>query len=254
MLQTGTFKSREDRDRIRIIRHNGISLAVLAYTYGTNGIPIPKNDDWLVNLIDLDVIAADIRAARALAVDFVAVMLHFGAEYQRRPNKQQREIVDRLFDLGVDLILGSHPHVVQPVEVRRQCNRSRVVAYSLGNFVANQMKRYTYLGMILKVELRKDKSGLATIGSVETIPTRVYRVVENKRRIYRIFPIADTLAREKELNLPAWMATQLASDLTEMETHVKSLPAKPLGAGTMLSRVSRPDNGRIVPGASLQNP
>lgn len=116
MDYTGSFKSEEDKKRIRVINTDeGISIAFLSYTYGTNGMTIPPGKEYLVNLINRTQIKADVAKAQDMA-DAIIVSYHFGEEYQPLPNQQQKELVQYSADLGVDVIIGHHPHVLQPIE------------------------------------------------------------------------------------------------------------------------------------------
>lgn len=110
--------------------------------------------------IDRDGLAADFAAARALSPDLIAVMVHWGTEYQTMPNAHQQEIADTLFSLGADLILGGHPHVPQPMETRELPNgdgttRTGFVCWSLGNFISSQNDPYTDTTAVLQLELTK---------------------------------------------------------------------------------------------------
>ena len=111
------------------VERYGVRFALLNYTYGTNGIPVPAGVE--VNLIDTARMAADLAAARRGAPDCVAVCIHWGNEYERRENAVQRHLAQFLRRHGADLVVGSHPHVVQPFDA----DSSHVVLYSLGNFV-----------------------------------------------------------------------------------------------------------------------
>lgn len=177
---TGTFRTEEDREHILMITKNEISIAVLAYTYGTNGLSIPRNKDYLVNLLDAEKMERDIKTAKELGADIVAVNIHFGHEYHLYPSDDQREWVNRLFDWGADLIFGSHPHVLQPYEVREWVSeegeqRQGVVIYSLGNFISNQRKQTRDIGGIMSIQIRKTGE-LIEIEEVEFIPTWVHQI------------------------------------------------------------------------------
>ncbi|QIA27764.1 CapA family protein [Thermaerobacter sp. PB12/4term] len=115
-IHAGTARNAEERDRIAVADAGGIRIAFLAYTYGTNGIPLPA--PYLVNLIDPQQIAADIARARRAGVDLVSVSLHFGNEYETEPNRQQEDLVDQVLAAGADIVLGHHPHVLQRAELR----------------------------------------------------------------------------------------------------------------------------------------
>jgi len=146
--QTGTFKNKKERAIFYplIINKNGIKLAFLNYTYDTNGIrTIPPT---IVNGIYLNTIQKDIEKAKRLKADAIIVLMHWGAEYQLIENKRQRYLADWLVKQGADLVIGAHPHVVQPIEERiinapNQKPRKVLIAYSLGNFISNQNKKNT---------------------------------------------------------------------------------------------------------------
>lgn len=138
-----------------IIEREGFRIALLNYTYGTNGIPVPKAN--VVNVIDRKLIARDIAAAKAAHPDAIIACMHWGEEYHPLPVDSQRELADWLFAQGVDHIIGGHPHVVEPMEVRTDSlGKQHVLAYSLGNFVSNQSKQGTVGGMLVHMTLEKD--------------------------------------------------------------------------------------------------
>ena len=120
----GTFVSQRDRDSIRIIDINGIKVAFLAYTYGTNGNIVPKDKPYLIKRIDFNLIRKDIQMARAKKADIVLVYLHFGTEYKRDPDKNQKVVVDSTIKYGADIIIGSHPHVIEPMKIFKTNNGS----------------------------------------------------------------------------------------------------------------------------------
>ncbi len=207
LLHTGTFRSAEERDMPLMLEKNGIKLGIAAYSYGTNGIPVPEGKPYLINLIDQNLIRKDIAAAKTMGADLVAVALHFGVEYQRQPNDQQRKIVDQVFDAGADLIIGHHPHVVQPYEWRElpQADgsiRKGLVIYSLGNFVSAQRGDYKDVGAILKVVIKKGENGNAVLEEADVIPTYVLLTRPGGKRHYVIYPLAETLQAYKEKKEP----------------------------------------------------
>jgi poly-gamma-glutamate synthesis protein (capsule biosynthesis protein) len=223
----GTNASAEEAQEILVVEKNDISMAFLAYTYSTNGIPIPKGKDYLVALIDEDKMIADINQAEQLGVDVITVALHFGSEYQRQPNQQQKELVKTLVAAGADIILGSHPHVVQPYEVFEIEEmgevRKAVAIYSMGNFVSNQRDDYKDLGVIFTVQLTKQfPDETVEITTVDGIPTWVHRYWENNKYQFRILPIEATLEAKNDPLLTASQYRQLAQDLEKMKTHIHS--------------------------------
>lgn len=174
----GTYKSQQDRDSIRIFNIKGIIVAILAYSYGTNGNPIPKGKNYLINLIDENIIEKDINSAKQSGADLIIVHLHFGEEYKREPNKFQSEIVSKIIHLGADIIIGGHPHVLQPVNFFKANNLgldTGFVAYSMGNFISNQRKRFTDAGLILTLKIKKNLANKIDITEVSYIPTWVFK-------------------------------------------------------------------------------
>ena len=144
---TGVFRDSADyrHNHPLLLRRGGISIALLNYTYGTNGLPVPAGT--LVNRIDTAAMARDLAAARLTGADCIAVCIHWGNEYERRPNASQRTLARFLRRHGADLVIGSHPHVVQPYEA----DSASAVFYSLGNLVSNQRRRYCDGGLLAEI-------------------------------------------------------------------------------------------------------
>ena len=195
---TGTFLSQEDRDSIRIFKINSISIAILAYSENTNGLPIPKGKDFIINLIDEELIRKDIIKAREQGVDIVLVHLHYGPEYNREPSDFQKEIVQKIIEFGADIIVGGHPHVIQPVDFFKTNSTkldSGFIAYSMGNFISNQRWRYSDAGVILNIQISKNKiTDSLYISSVNYLPTWVFKGQTEKGREYIILPSSITEA------------------------------------------------------------
>jgi poly-gamma-glutamate capsule biosynthesis protein CapA/YwtB (metallophosphatase superfamily) len=226
LVQSGTSSSPEEREKICFLEKNGIKTAILAYTYGTNGIPIPAGKKWAVNLIDPELMIDDINRAGTQGADFVICFLHFGDEYVRRPNARQEALVRTLFEHGADIVLGSHPHVVQPYQHMKSDQGDGLVIYSMGNFIANQMKKYTDLGVIFTFRLTKDSAGRTSINEVDAWPTRILRLRNEKTLTYRVVPLRQMLTDPAAAaNLPANMVTTMEDQLLDLEQHLKSMPA-----------------------------
>lgn len=223
LIHTGTFSSTQDRDTIRVLKKNNVSMAVLAYTYGTNGLPIPKGEEYLVNLIDLKKIELDVIAAKKLGVDFICCSLHYGPEYQRVPDNYQKEVTAKVLSFGVDIILGHHPHVVQPYQILTDGKTRKVVIYSLGNFLADQGVLFTCLGLILKMKLVKNAAGEKSITDIELLPTWVMPLIKNGRKTMRIYSINDVVTNKNHYGLPENLWTQFQTNGQAMEKHLKSL-------------------------------
>lgn len=176
ILHTGTFKNKEARDttNLIILEKDSIKVGILNYTYGTNGIPVPK--PAVVNLIDTAVMHTDIDNAKKDSLDKLIIVLHFGTEYQSHPNTVQKKLVSFLFEKGVDIVIGSHPHVIQKMMYLpgNDSIKEHFVAYSLGNFVSNQRKTKTDGGVLAKIVLKKE-NGKTFIDTCNYILTWVYK-------------------------------------------------------------------------------
>ena len=133
VITAGTYSSKEERDNIKIYETNGIKYAFLAYTTTTNGLSRPTNKEYLLNVYDEEIVKDDINKVKDRA-DVIIVSMHWGDEYVFEPTESQRQIANYLSSLGVDLIIGSHPHVIQPVSYVN----NTLVIYSLGNFLSGQ--------------------------------------------------------------------------------------------------------------------
>ncbi len=163
---TGTFTNEREKQNLHplLVEKNGFRLALLNYTYGTNGLPVTKPN--IVNLINTDEIVKDLATAKKMNVDMIIVFVHWGAEYQSLPSSWQKDVADLFFRNGAQLVIGAHPHVIQPMEWNREKNQ--LIAYSLGNFVSGQRKRYTDGGAMIRLELRKVQNGGQTVTTIDT--------------------------------------------------------------------------------------
>ncbi|MDT3696863.1 MAG: CapA family protein [Ignavibacterium sp.] len=188
----GTYSSQTDRDSVRVYDIKGINIAFLAYSYGTNGNPIPKGKNYLINLIDFNLIEQDIKTARNNGAELVLVHYHFGDEYIREPVKAQRDAVNKAIEFGADIIIGGHPHVLQPVDFFRTVNGkldTGFVAYSMGNFISNQRDRFKDAGIIITLNILKDfNDNKITINEVNYLPTWVFKGNTLNGREYVIIP------------------------------------------------------------------
>jgi poly-gamma-glutamate synthesis protein (capsule biosynthesis protein) len=173
-LVLGINRSEESRADVKknIIVKNNISVGFLAYTYGTNGIPLPKDKPFLVSLIDTEIMAKEIDALRPLC-DFLVVSMHWGNEYEHAPSKRQEELARFLASRNVDLVIGHHPHVLQPLRaVPREEAAPMVCFFSLGNFLSAQNRPPRLLGGMMRVSIRKDASPphAVTVEEAELLP------------------------------------------------------------------------------------
>ena len=168
-----------------IIEHDGIRIAFIAYTYGTNGIHTPF--PGAVNRLDIPAIKRAIRSARTKA-DLVVVCMHWGAEYSRTPESLTKLRARGLIDAGADLILGSHPHMVRPVEKYH----GRYIVYSMGNFLSAMSKTYTDLGMIVSATVTR-VDGVTAVSSLKVLPTYCDRSWGQRTYTYRTVLISQAL-------------------------------------------------------------
>lgn len=169
----GVHESQEEQNTITVMEAHGIKLALLNYTYDTNTHDALQERPWLVDYIDKERMANDIARAKEMA-DFVVVFPHWGEEYVFADiTDEQRELTAFFAEQGVDLVIGAHPHVVEPVQfVERTGDRPMLVYYSLGNFQSIQYKTETMLGGLADVTIRKDGSGTYIVAhSLKTLVT-----------------------------------------------------------------------------------
>lgn len=181
-----------EQDEIFVTEHNGIKIAILNYTYGLNGLPMPDDMPYAVNLIDKEKMTRDITKAKELA-DFVVVCPHWGTEYVLKASSYQKEYARFFLESGVDLVIGAHPHVIEPIEMLSdEKGNEMLVYYSLGNYVnstaseeSNIGKRM--LGAMAEINIRRDDKGDVVIDNYTAHPIVTY-VSSNKKNI-SVFPL-----------------------------------------------------------------
>ncbi len=190
LLHTGTFKDTLDwlNNYPLVIESKGFKLSLLNYTYGTNGLPVSSPN--IVNRIDTARIRRDLEKAKTQQTDAIIVFMHWGQEYQSQPNAWQKALTDFCFQMGAKMVIGSHPHVLQPIEWRKE--HDQLIAYSLGNFISGQRDRYRNGGTLLYVDLEKivrhDGSTVVTIKDANYALAYVHRALD-VRRTYQILPV-----------------------------------------------------------------
>ena len=195
----GTYKTQEDRDTILFKYVKGIKIAFLNYTYGTNGIAIPSDKPYCVNLIDKDLIKSDIEKAKSQDADIIVACMHWGTEYKTVSNSTQNELADFLFQNGVNIILGTHPHVLQQMEKRTVTledgtTQDGFVIYSLGNFISGQNAENTRTSIILNLQITKHTDDTVTIDDVNYIPIYMYRDASLSTKKMKLLDIEKTIA------------------------------------------------------------
>lgn len=185
----GTYKDSVEKTIFYpfMISQNGFRIAILNYTYDTNGMPVYAPN--IVNEIDDDQILQDIEEAKRYNPDIIIACMHWGEEYHRLPGNEQRRLAKLLTDNGVRLVIGSHPHVIQPMEAYKNQNGEieHLVVYSLGNFISNQNDRYTDSGAMVKIILEKNNNKVSIQECKYNLLWR-YRFTENGRKNYMIVP------------------------------------------------------------------
>jgi len=192
----GIWRGKAHRDSVspRIVNVNGFRVAILNYTYGTNGITI--QGDILVDPIDTELIEYDIARARESGAELIAACIHWGTEYMLLPTQEQRKLADRMVEAGVDLVIGGHPHVIQPMELRRDVcgtpGRNALVVYSLGNFISGMRTTDTRGGATVRVHLTRDSLGTARMAGADY--SLFYTVTPSRPgENFRLIPASDTI-------------------------------------------------------------
>lgn len=191
----GTNTSWYDQNEILIKEVNGIKIAFLAFTYGTNGIPVPTDKAFAINMIDDNFILKQISLAKEQNPDLICASMHWGNEYQTKQNSEQERLANLLFTNGVDVILGSHPHVLQPMEKKTitlddGSTKDCFVIYSLGNFMSGQTKANTRNSVILNMSFTKNgETEKTTINSVSYVPIYMYKRSSGGTQRYKVIDI-----------------------------------------------------------------
>jgi poly-gamma-glutamate capsule biosynthesis protein CapA/YwtB (metallophosphatase superfamily) len=198
IYHTGTFRCYEDSTSKLIIEVKGIKIGILACTYGTNGYELPDQEAWAVNYIGENILPQVYEMKKE--ADLTIVCMHSGIEFSSLLSKNQRFWVQQFFEHGADIILGAHPHVLQPMRFKRVkdidgVEKDRFVAYSLGNFISDLLwdNIYSVTGMILNLEVAKNNVGKAVVTNVEYIPTWVLRRTANNKIKFTLLPMSKYL-------------------------------------------------------------
>lgn len=190
--QHGTFLSKSNRDSSLIISINEFNIGILSYTYGLNGNYLPKEKIYMASLIDTNQVKFDIDKFSQHKLDCILIYYHFGNEYSRKPSNYQKELVKKTFEYGADIIIASHPHVIQPFEyvIKDKGKMDKgFVAYSLGNFISNQRWRYSDSGIILDLQLTKSTlTDSVWISKVDFTPTWVFKGKTSNGNEFIILP------------------------------------------------------------------
>lgn len=207
VLAVGSYASEEDRNQIRIMEKNNITYTMLNYTYGTNGIPVPSGKEYLVNVwptnLDLndverdteyqvykEQVKKDIEAVRS-QVDVLIVAMHWGVEYTHEPTEYEKDMAAYLASLDVDIIIGAHPHVIQPVT----WIDDTLVIYSLGNFISAQYQDDNYnkmVGLMTSLEIHKKVIGDEVDIEIKNIDNDLVYTYYKNWRNFKVVPFSGT--------------------------------------------------------------
>ncbi|HTL81331.1 MAG TPA: CapA family protein [Bacteroidia bacterium] len=227
LQSTGTFLSQRDRDSIRVLDIKGVKVAVLNYTYGTNGAYPDSSRKYMLNVADSALVHNDVLHARATNADVVLVFYHWGIENKQEPVAKQGSMFHWAADAGADLVIGAHPHVLEPLTYFKTASNARldtgIVAWSLGNFLSNQYWRYTDAGVILTLSLKKNfTTGKISLEQTQYFPTMVNRSNDNSIQQHVVIP-----AQWCELDsLPAWINAGYQTKLCEGFSDTKVMMVK----------------------------
>ena len=187
LLWTGLAKSADEAGSPLVVEYEGLRAAFLNYSYGSNIAPSGSvSRDVFMNIMEDSAVAKGLSRARAASCDLTVVCLHWGNEYQFTPTKRSRAVADMCFAGGADIVIGTHPHVLQPIEVRSADGSPRLVAWSLGNFVSNQRTEPRERSVLLAVDVEKHQDAGARIKRVAVAPTWVSSTRAGGRRKFEV--------------------------------------------------------------------
>ncbi len=181
----GSYSSPQERDNVVIKNQNGITYSLLGYTVSTNGIPVPEGKDYLINVYNQEKVKQDIEKVRD-KVDVLIVSMHWGTEYTNVPTEEQRKIASYLSSLGVDVIIGHHPHVIQPIEFVN----NTLVIYSLGNFISAQDGNNKRVGMIAAFKIHKKEKGEEKVITIEDVKGDLLWTYHKGYRQFKVIPFS----------------------------------------------------------------
>lgn len=229
----GTSRSEDEQNTVVIKDVNCIKIAFLSYTYGTNGITVPSDKKYSVNMIDKELIKKHLDAAKEKNPDLICVNMHWGIEYQLKENKEQDQLADFLFENGVDCIFGSHPHVLQPMKkqtitLEDGTTKDGFVIYSLGNFMSGQIYAHTKSTVILDIQVTKNSEDKISIDSINYTPVYLYDkgAGAKSRTRYTLYDLEKSISdyEKGNSNITKSMYNTFKSELKS----IKSIVGKPI--------------------------
>jgi len=184
VITAGTYSSQEARDNIVVYEQNDIKYSFLSYTTKTNGLKSSKGNEYLVNVYEEELVAQDIAKAKEQGAEVIIVAMHWGDEYTHTPNNEQKEIATYLSSLGVNLIIGTHSHVIQPIDYID----NTLVVYSLGNFISAQkvLGLEKIIGLLAGVEIVVDEDSNVTFENLNY--QLLYTYYNSSNKDFKIYP------------------------------------------------------------------
>lgn len=201
IAHVGTYRNRNESRKLCVHVAGEIHIGILSYTRDTNGNTVPKGQPAGVKKIVRMSMKQDLKRLRRIS-DFIIVCTHNGFEYHRSPSAHQKDLVRFLFRQGADVVLGAHPHVLQPAVYRTVKDidgrtRKRFAIYSLGNFISTRLhgKDAALSGIIVRIRIRKTSDGYVRLAGIEYIPTWVCISKDGKQRSCRVVPIHEALQK-----------------------------------------------------------
>ncbi|ALX49945.1 CapA family protein [Lentibacillus amyloliquefaciens] len=226
----GGYKSFEDRDRLRIIKKNGLRICFVSFTRGTNSIEIPEDKPYLSNSLKeinpLKIYSTLRRIKKNKLADVIVANMHFGEEYHLYPSSTQREMSASLADAGADVILGHHPHVLQPPEwIETSRGTKSFAAYSMGNFFTGQNGLHRQIGAVLSLDITKPRENYTGI-EIKNPKYELTFVSNERHRNYKIHVFRDWIKENKEIKTAEFVfdSNQVYEDVVNrMRKEIKSL-------------------------------
>ena len=230
----GTYRTKAESENPPLICNiGGVRIAFVSWTYGTNGIKLPKGKEWAISYLDAEAVSRDMARAKAQSPDMVIALVHTGIEYRSEPPESVRKTVGQLIACGADAVIAGHPHVLQKFEFVKSNNGSAggkgaFVAWSMGNFISFQRAKPRDVGAILRLTVEKSQDG-AQIVSADVIPTWVQIRQTGGGDTVRVLPMSSALRDPDRWHMSAgdtYRVIEAHSDFTKrlMDSYVK--PAK----------------------------
>lgn len=222
IAHVGTARTEEEQDAMLFKDLNGIKTAFLAYTYGTNGIPVSSEKQFCVNLIDEKLILEQIKHVKEEGAELIVVSMHWGVEYQTIENAEQDRLAEFLIKNDVQVILGSHPHVLQPmkmisVQTDEGEEKEGLVIFSQGNFFSNQTSKNTRNTAIFNIEVKKSgETGKVTVNKVTYAPIYVNRKEPGAKDRYELLDLNEII-RSYEAGEESWSKSMYELAVVERE-------------------------------------